>query len=127
MPKTIPTWHITWYIWLDILSQLCTNLWFLYRNISEKDYWIDWEIEILNIWNQLWHKFQVQIKSSQSFSVKNWEIFVREITRDDLEYWNREINIPVFIIAVEIRTYMINKKWYWCVIWYSFFNIRWKY
>lgn len=110
MPKTITKEHNIWYSWLDILSQLCTNLWFLYRNISEKDYWIDWEIEILNIWNQLWHKFQLQIKSSQSFSVKNWENFVREITRDDLEYWNREINIPVFIFAVEIST----QKVFWC-------------
>lgn len=109
MPKKIPKWHKIWEDWISILKMLCSDIWFLFRSISENDYWIDWEIEILKNANEIGHKFQVQVKSSDKFSIKNWKLSIRQISRDDLEYRHNDINLPVFVIAVEINT----KKVFW--------------
>lgn len=92
-----------WSDGIDILSRLCNNLWFSYRDMPIKDVGIDWEIELREDWfyNK---KFQVQVKTSEKFNIKNNKLKVRAIKREKLEYWNNDINLPVFMIAVEKNT-----------------------
>lgn len=109
MPKIVPENHKTWNKWINILDELCTDIWFLYRNLPEKDYWIDWEIEILKNDSNLEHLFKVQVKSTEIIK-KSWDRFkMKSISREDLIYWHNDINMPVFMIAVETNT----RKVYW--------------
>gem|GEM_PF-3825840 len=46
-------------------------------------------------------KFEVQVKTSNRFIIKNDRIQVRSVSKDDLQYWDSDTNMPVFMIAVE--------------------------
>lgn len=74
------------------------------------DYWIDGQIEILKNWEELWEKYEIQVKTWDSFKIEKWgKIKIRPISRNDLKYWNKDTNFPVFIVAVEAS----SQKCYW--------------
>lgn len=100
----------TWNRGVDILSLKCDELGFSFREMPMKDVWIDWEIELRIGWKYN-DKFQVQVKSSSKFPVtKDGKVKIKPLDRDHLEYWNDDINLPVFIVGVETNTWNI----YWC-------------
>lgn len=94
--------------WISILKLCCSSLWFLFRELPD-DFGIDGQVEILKDGEILDIKFEVQVKTSDKFVIENDRIKVRSISRDDLQYWNSDTNMPVFIIAVERNT----KKCFW--------------
>lgn len=104
-----------WNKWLPILESRLQEMGFEFRNLPEKDFWIDWQIELLEETWDLWtykvaQKVEVQVKTTEKVKLnKNWKYKISVVTRDDLQYWHHDTNMPVIIVWVDLG----KKRAYW--------------
>ena len=80
----------------------------IFRNVTESDYGIDFEIEVVNGNKVQGHCIKVQVKSSDNLTVRQKDgiATVGGIEQSSLNYWAEiSYNIPVVAIAVDIAFY----------------------
>ena len=78
----------------------------LFRNITECDYGIDFEIEVVNGTQVEGHCLKIQVKSSDKLTIlkKNGHAKVGGIKQSTLYYWSElSYNVPVVAMAVDLK------------------------
>lgn len=93
----------------------------IFRNITESDYGIDFEMEIVNGDRVEGHCIKVQVKSSDKLTVgkRNGHAIVGGIKQSTLCYWAElSYNVPVIAIAVDVKkeTIYITEPIFWQAI-----------
>lgn len=79
----------------------------IFRNITESDYGIDFEIEVVNDDRVEGHCVKVQVKSSDHLSIRerDGQAAVGGIKQTTLNYWAElSYNVPVVAMAVDLKT-----------------------
>lgn len=77
----------------------------IFRNVTESDYGIDFEIEVVNVDKVQGHCIKVQVKSSENLTIrqKDGVATVGGIEQSSLNYWAEiSYNTPVVAIAVDV-------------------------
>ncbi len=93
----------------------------IFRNITESDYGIDFEIEVVNGNQVEGHCVKVQIKSSDKLKVrkKDGHAIVGGIKQSTLYYWAElSYNIPVIAMAVDLgkENIYVSSELFWQAI-----------
>lgn len=93
----------------------------IFRNVTESDYGIDFEIEVVNGNNVQGHCLKVQVKSSDNLTIrqKDGVATVGGIEQSSLNYWAEiSYNTPVVAIAVDVvsEDIYVSDPLFWQVI-----------
>lgn len=92
----------------------------IFRNVTESDYGIDFEIEVVNGDKVEGHCIKVQVKSSDNLNIRTDGVAtVGGIQQSSLNYWAEiSYNLPVVAIAVDVvaETVFVSDALFWQAI-----------
>lgn len=92
----------------------------IFRNVTESDYGIDFEIEVVNGDKVEGHCIKVQVKSSDNLNIRtDGVVTVSGIQQSTLNYWAEiSYNLPVVAIAVDMvsETVFVSDALFWQAI-----------
>ena len=92
----------------------------IFRNVTESDYGIDFEIEVVNGDKVEGHCIKVQVKSSDDLNIREDGVAtVGGIKQSSLNYWAEiSYNLPVVAIAVDVvsETVFVSDALFWQAI-----------
>ena len=92
----------------------------IFRNVTESDYGIDFEIEVVNGDKVEGHCIKVQVKSSDNLNIRTDGVAtVGGIQQSSLNYWAEiSYNLPVVAIAVDVvhETVYVSDALFWQAI-----------
>lgn len=93
----------------------------IFRNVTESNYGIDFEIEVVNGDKVQGHCLKVQVKSSDNLTIRQKDgiATVSGIEQSSLNYWAEiSYNTPVVAIAVDVKSedIYVSDPLFWQVI-----------